>query len=486
MTGNTLAKNAAWALLAYGLPLLAGVFAIPVLIRDLGVERFGLVSLAWMYVGYFSLFDLGIGRALARQLSARSTMHGNAELGVVVGSGLAGLAALGAAAAAAAAALSPWLTDSLLRVPAPLRLEALQLFLVLAASLLIVIPSAGLEGVLQSFQRFDAIAWIRIPLGLWTFLGPLLAVRIEPDAAMVGVAILAGRVVGGLAYLAFVQDALRSRNARPAFSRAALKSLLAFGGWVTVSNVVGPLMVYLDRFVIGVALSLAAVTFYSAPYDVITRLGFIGQAVGAVLLPGLAAAHFSKPEQAARLIAAGAVVTYVLLFPFVAGAVLLASPALELWLGPTFARESAGVLRILAIGVFLNGLAQVALAAVQGSGHARWTATLHLVEAPVYFAALGVAVATWGVNGAALAWTLRVALDAAVLFAMTARLYRLPARLIGTLALAVAAGLAVIGVALATRPFWLQLAIGAGASVAVATLVWIKGRRLMRAETPSS
>ena len=43
-----------------------GVAAVPPLVRLLGVDRFGVLALAWIIVGYFSLFDLGMGRALTK------------------------------------------------------------------------------------------------------------------------------------------------------------------------------------------------------------------------------------------------------------------------------------------------------------------------------------------------------------------------------------------------------------------------------------
>ena len=39
---------------------------IPMLIEGIGRERFGVLTLAWIILGYFSLFDLGLGRALTR------------------------------------------------------------------------------------------------------------------------------------------------------------------------------------------------------------------------------------------------------------------------------------------------------------------------------------------------------------------------------------------------------------------------------------
>ena len=62
-------RHAVMNLAGLGLPLIAAVFTIPVLIRHLGNERFGLLTLIWAIVGYFGLFDFGLGRALTQQLS---------------------------------------------------------------------------------------------------------------------------------------------------------------------------------------------------------------------------------------------------------------------------------------------------------------------------------------------------------------------------------------------------------------------------------
>jgi len=60
--GRRLARNVLWNLLGTGAPLLVAIVVIPVLIEGLGIERFGVLTIAWMVVGYFSLFDLGLGR----------------------------------------------------------------------------------------------------------------------------------------------------------------------------------------------------------------------------------------------------------------------------------------------------------------------------------------------------------------------------------------------------------------------------------------
>ena len=78
--------------------------------------------------------------------------------------------------------------------------------------------------------------------------------------------------------------------------------------------------------------------------------------------------------------------------------------------GVGVADASTDVFRILAVGYGINALAQVPLVALQGLGAAR-DRPLHLVQLVPDFAGLGVATATFGIRGAAVAWTLPVTID---------------------------------------------------------------------------
>src|SRR6266403_2213612 len=69
-SGRLLARNTVWNLVGSGAPMVVAVFCMPILIKGLGTDRFGVLTLAWALIGYASLFDLGLGRALT-QLVAR-------------------------------------------------------------------------------------------------------------------------------------------------------------------------------------------------------------------------------------------------------------------------------------------------------------------------------------------------------------------------------------------------------------------------------
>jgi len=167
------ARNVFWNLLGVGVPLIVAVVAMPLLIEGLGAARFGILTIAWMVVGYFSLFDLGLGRAVTKVVAERIGAGRDAEIPVVVWTAMSLMCGLGFAGAILIASLSPWLVESALKIPTELQSETLSAFWLLAISIPLVVSSTGLRGVLEAHQRFGIVNAIRLPLGMATFLGPL-------------------------------------------------------------------------------------------------------------------------------------------------------------------------------------------------------------------------------------------------------------------------------------------------------------------------
>lgn len=421
LSGRLLARNGAWNVLGLSLPLVVAFFAIPRLIETLGTDRFGLLGIIWTAIGYFSLFDLGVGRALTTLVAGRLGHERTEDLPRLVWTALAIMAGAGAVAAILVAALAPWLIGDVLNVPPVLQGEAWQAMRILAATLPVVILSAGFIGVLEAHQRFSLINAVRIPLGAFTFLGPLMAVQYAPSLVAATGALAAARLVACLAYFGqclWIVPALRSAAA---FDRGLVGPLLSFGGWLTVSNVVGPLMVYFDRLLTGAVLTMSAVAYYVTPYEVVTRFWVLPTAVVGVLYPALTTAFAADEARLVRLFGRAVDGLLLVMLPPLALVVLFAPEGLALWLGGEFAAKSTAVLRWLALGVFINSLGRVPHALVQGVGRPDLTAKLHLMELLPYAGALWLLVRYIGIEGAAAAWTARIVLDTAALFWLAGR-----------------------------------------------------------------
>jgi O-antigen/teichoic acid export membrane protein len=446
-SGRLLARNTIWNLLGQMLPMAVGVVAIPVLIRGMGVARFGILSLAWIVVGYFSLFDLGIGRALTKLVADKLGANEEHSIPPLVWTSLLLMFLLGILGGLVIFAISPWLVHSALNVPLELQTETLRGFYLLAISIPVVTVTSGLRGILEAQQRFRILNLIRVPTSIFSFAGPLLVLPFSHSLVPVMGILVGGRLIGCTAHLFACFHALPALRHNFLFQRSLVAPVLRLGGWMTVSNVVSPVLVYLDRFLIGALLSVSAVAYYTAPFDMVVRLTVIPGAVAGVLFPAFAVSLMQDPDRTRLLLARGLKYTVLAIFPAVLVIVTLAPEILRLWVGATFAQDSSLVLRWLAAGVFVNCLAQVPFALVQSAGRPDMTAKLHLLEMPIYVAVIWVLTKRLGIEGAAIAWTARVTLDAAVLFYYGHRLLPHKPRFLSKLGTAVVAGMLLLYVA---------------------------------------
>ncbi len=406
--------------MAQGVPLAVALIAIPALLRPLGVERFGVLALVWALIGYTGLFDLGLGRAMTKLIADRLGHGEQASIAPLFWTGLLLMTAVGVAGTGAALMIAPWLVTEALRISPAVTEETLAAFRVVAIGIPVVTLGAGLRGVLEAHQRFKAIAAVNAFLGALTFLGPLLAVQYANHLAVMAGAILASRAIAAITYFLLC---LRSERflAKPRFSRGEIGPLLRFGGWMTITNVVGPIMDNMDRFILGALRSVSLVPFYATPYDVVTRIWLIPNALTGVLFPAFSTALAGDPRRAANLFVTGVHYIFLTLAPVVFLVVLFAREGLNSWLGAEFAATSEHILQWLAVGVLISSLARMPYVLLQAAGRPDLTARLHLAELIPYLAAVWWLIQMFGVIGAAIAWTLRVAFDTAFLFLMASR-----------------------------------------------------------------
>jgi O-antigen/teichoic acid export membrane protein len=425
-SGRLLARNTVWNLIGNGAPLVVAVFAIPILIHGLGKDRFGVLTLAWALIGYASLFDIGLGRALTQLVAKKLGRGEDHEIPALVWTSLSLMLALGLVGAAVIIAISPSLVHHVLKIPDALQSETVWAFYLLGLSVPVVISTAGLRGLLEAHQRFKLVNALRIPIGVFTFAGPLLVLPFSRSLAPVVGILVAGRLVGCLAHLLVCFREVPELRRRAAWHGPFAGPLLRFGGWMTVTNIVGPLMVTMDRFFIAGLISVTAVAYYATPYEVVAKLLLIPVAVTGVVFPAFSASFVQDRSRAALLFGRSAKYVFLALFPIVLLIVALAQNGLTLWLGADFAQYSTRPVQWLAVGVLANGLALVPFSFVQGIGRPDLTAKLHLLELPIYFGMLLWLIRADGIEGAAIAWSARTVFDALVLFLMAKRF--LPSR----------------------------------------------------------
>ena len=413
-----LARNTTLNLVTEGWIFLVLIFAIPKLVFYLGETSFGLFSIVWVVVGYLAFLDIGVSSATTKFTSEYLAKHDGSQIGTLIRTALAANAVMGVIAGAVAVTIAPFLIRYAFKIPEPMHKEAFAVFVSVAFALPVLLIQGVLRAALSSYQRFD---WINLVNGsaisLQWVLMTFLAWRGSGVVTVVWVTVLARMVM--VAFYAYLLPRLvPDVYANFAFCWETLWRLLHFGVWVSVSQVMSPILVYLDRMMIAALISLQAVTVYTIPTEIFNRMGILPSCLMATLFPAFSH-HGSfgvQTGQMTRLFNFTTRYLVFIMFPIVGLLFVDARDILAVWMGPTFSVEGTYVLQILALGALVNVLARLPYGAVQAVGRPDITGKIHMLELPIYIVLCLLLIPRWGLAGAALACTVRLSLDAILMF----------------------------------------------------------------------
>lgn len=410
---------------AYNLvPLLTSVLAAvaaPLVASGFGLERYGLLAVLSLMVGYSALFDLGISRALTTSISRfrdASAIGSTVQTGVVLAT-VAGLAGGVVVALAAQVMISNTLATG---TDAQRDAAAAVIFVACIVPLLVI--TNVLRGVLEGLQYFAIVNAMRLLIQASVVLIPVVLAYISPRISSVMMVIcfvyLAAVIMHVLVCLRKID--LLVPGSLPILRRSTAVDLLRFGSWLTVTSIVGPVLVSVDRLTIAVAISSAAVSYYVLPNNLVSQLLVLPDALATVLLtifPTLLAGVETLRLQ--RLYDQSCRAVLAVLAPVAVCLVGFRYEALSLWMGADFAGISETAMAWLAAGVLCNAVARMPFTLLLSAGLPRVPAILHIVELPFYLPLMYFATLSFGINGAAAVWAARMLCDMGMLFVLTHR-----------------------------------------------------------------
>jgi len=420
-----LLKLGGWNLIGQLIPMISAIIVIPFFINMLGVEIFGVLTIFWMVVGYFSLFDFGLSRSLAKLVSKSLALNELDKIKTTVFTGLTLLLLLGCLAGFLVH-ISTDAIINLIGVSDETGAVVQKSFFFLSFAVPLVIVTTGIRGVLEGFSAFKVLSLIRMPIGSLMFLAPAIVLYITQGGLVeVTVTLLSIRGLGFLMHIILMKNYISNWFDIELFNTSQLSELFKFGGWVTVSSIVSPLLGQVDRFLISGVLGIAVVAFYSTPYEMATKLLVVSSALSGVLFP-----HVSK------LVALGEIgeikslylkatwIIALLLTPIGLFLSVFSYDVISIWISKDFADSSWKVMSILSLGVVINGISNIPYSFIQGAGKPNVTALFHLVELALYIPLLYICILYYGLVGAACAWTFRVILDALMLHSYSVHLFK--------------------------------------------------------------
>jgi O-antigen/teichoic acid export membrane protein len=418
----SVSKSFFWSLLGTGLPMVLGLFTIPTTMYGLGIERFGLLTLIWTAIGYFGLFDLGMGRALTHFVSTR--LHkGREHYGPGVLRGLFFVLLLGVLGSIVMGLVSHLYINRYISVDAGVHNDVKYAAIWASLSIPLVTLNSGLRGILEGQLAFGKSALTRGILGGLNFGLPYIFVLLGFNSLAVIVIglVVARALVVGLNVI-WLRRLLFSKYKSVEDLWGQMKSMLNFGLWMSISNVVGPFMVMADRYFVVSVVGTSTLAYYTVPEDVLVRLLIIPAAWSTVWFPRFSSMSINNDHEQINSMLKNLLRSVTVVMGGICLVLgLLSHDLLSIWTDVNFADRATTISQILLVGVFFNSLAHIVLAALQGRGGIAITAKLHVVELIFFIPLLMYFTKEYGLIGASWVWSGRTIVDFCLLFYLNYR-----------------------------------------------------------------
>lgn len=381
-----------------GWALALSLAMIPVYIRWLGVEAYGLLGFHVTLLAASAVLDIGLSGTVNRELARASvTDHGAADdLPRRVVRTLEWLVwPLSALLAVVAVAGSWWLAAHWLK-PVALTVEQTQTALVLMGLAVAAQWPAGFYGgALAGLQRqvlLNAVNMAFAALRAVGVLAPLAWWRADVSVyfawqVMVG-------LLHSLALAAFVWRSLPATSAPAGFDARLLARLKGFTGGVAAVGVTAFVLMHIDRMVLSAVQSLEAFGHYALAVAIATVVHRFVSPVQAAVYPRFSQlVAVGDTQQLIRLHHNTSQMIAAVLVPLVLLMALFAQDLISLWTAnPALGAAAGPPLAVLALGYGLNGLMAVPYALQLAYGSTRlvlWQTVIGVavaVPATWYFA----------------------------------------------------------------------------------------------------
>lgn len=415
-------RNTMLNVLGAFVPLAVSVGTLPRVLSGLGAERYGVLSLALVAVGYFAVLELGLGGATTKYVAEALGKADEESLPAIIWTALVVQLGMGALGALLLAAVTPWLAGSWLRIAPALQPEARQGLYVLCLLVPLQLLFPSLIGVLEGAQRFDLANLVGVPTSVSTSLAIYVGAWLGWSLPGIMALMVVARLLMTLWLFVLCLRVFPGMRRSFAFSWGWFKPLLAFGGWSTAGSIVVPALAYCDRFMLGRYMSLSDVTYYSVAFGIMSRVGVLPGTLGRTLFPAFSALDAADKGRLEELYLRSCKYALMSYAPLILLLSTFSPELFVLWLGPETAARSAPILQLLLFGAAAANLTPMPSTLLLGIGRPDVGLKWYVACLPVNTWLVWLLVRKWGLVGAAWSFNLRAVAEALVFSYFAARL----------------------------------------------------------------
>lgn len=405
-------KSISWTALGTIVPIIISFPLIGFISRKIGVEEFGLFLLFFTFVSISSFLDLGISRAVVREVA----LCKNNEKGSIVYTSTI-FVILISLVIFIILIIGHEIFLGFLNVPSNLKQDASRALYYISACVPLLLISGVWAAVPEGELEFKKISIFKTFSGVFVILTPFLFLFFERSLSLLCLGLLFSRLFILLYSFSFVYKNITRAHC---LSFSHIYKMFLYGRWLTVTNIVGSIMVYGDRFLISYIIGARAAAFYSISSELVSKILILPNIVAKPLYPIIASDQklFEEKEKIVALFLFG-----ISFFISILG-LFFSSFFIEYWLGYDYVEEVSSILRIFLLGFFFNSISQISYIKIQAVGRSDVAALIHLVEVVPYIICFYFFTLNYGVFGAAWVWSIRNMIDCLLMMFFSKRIFK--------------------------------------------------------------
>lgn len=398
-----LLRNSLWHLSGSALPALVALATVPFLIAGLGLEGFGILTLIGSVIGYFGVLDINLSSGSIKYLAQFHAQKDPARFNETFWFGLFFYGLLGLVGALTLLFSASWLVTHFFKVSASLRADTLLTLHIAALGFALSQLQNYLLVVPQALQRYDRSAQVEAFFGV--VVNIVSAVVATAGGGMAGV--IGARVLIAAVNSLWMLWLIRSLGVglRPRWPRRDIRVLLTqFSAYAYLSRLASMLHIHGDKLIIGTLAGPVALTFYTVPAQLATRILGLCFRLSSVIYPRVSALAATGQEDRLRLLYLDSTRLLTYLNLMVLGIIALAGEEfLRRWVGEEFVAAGYPVLLLITLSLLVDSLTNIPSLVNDGLGHPRVTGRFALARGIIGVGLVYGGTLTGGIIGAAAA-----------------------------------------------------------------------------------
>lgn len=395
-------RNGIANLLGGALPILVVIFTTPYVVNTLGANDYGLLTLITAITGYFAILDINVKAGSIKFVSEYHAAREKNKLNQTLTAGLMLYVLIGIAGSILIFFLADVLVREVFRVPAH-SLETADSSLKLAAlAFLFGQIQIYLASVPQALRRYDQSALLETIFGM---LAPLSNVVVLWLGGGIFEIVLVRVILSVINILVLTKTIFRLipdlRLTKP--SLEVTTQLTKFSGYAYLSSLAWLAFVYGDKLILGAVASMAALTYYSIPQTLSTRVYQLSFRLSAVLFPASSTLQSRQEmEQLKDLYLYSA--RYILFVQCVLSFYLLtlSREILHYWISPEMSVNASLILILLVLANLMDSLTNAPSLVNDGLGKPKVTGLFSVARSVAGLLLTFLLVKEAGVLGAAI------------------------------------------------------------------------------------